>query len=250
MSVQVQRLFNGIAPRYDFLNHFLSAGRDRLWRKRAADCVQEGLAGADHAVNLLDLCGGTGDFLQAVLQRVGQRVGQKVGSLGLGQTRLGHCLIGDFAIDMLKRSQGKFAEPGPDRLGVDAMRTPFKPESFDAVFCGYGIRNLDDWRLGLNEVQRIMRPNGVFITLEFFRPETLFTRFFYGGLAPLAIPLFGGIMSRKEAYAYLVSSIRAFAPVSEYAAACKSAGFDRVQVLPCDFGITHIVVARKPAGRA
>lgn len=243
MGEQVRQLFNGIAPRYDFLNHFLSAGRDRIWRLRAADCVEKGLKPvAGQPVNLLDLCGGTGDFLQAVLQRLAKNPQEK---LSLNQV-----VIGDFALDMLKRSQSKFAEPVPKRLGVDAMRTPFKASSFDAVFCGYGVRNLDDWRAGMQEVKRILRPNGVFITLEFFRPETLFTRFFYGGLAPLAIPLLGGIMSRKEAYAYLVESIRAFTPVSEYASACEKAGYTGVQILPCDFGITHIVVAHKPESAA
>jgi len=235
MSVFVQRLFDGIAPRYDTLNHLLSAGRDKAWRKRAAtlaalvDCVEP--------PQILDLCGGTGDFLRAVRRELTEKNRQ-----GLG-------VVGDFSLPMLKMAKSKFTpnETQVSRVGVDALHLPFRPAVFNAIFCGYGIRNLDDWRQGIRHIHAALKPGGTFVTLEFFRPETAFTRFFYGALAPLAIPFIGGLMSRKEAYRYLVESIQAFAPVSSYAQACREAGFSSVAVEACDLGVTHIVVARKSA---
>ncbi len=231
MNVTVKRLFDGIATRYDTLNHLLSAGRDKAWRRDAA-----ALADLRGSPAILDLCGGTGDFLHSILQ----------GASGQSKETLG--IVADFSLPMLRGSRGKFAQTSArvQRAGVDALALPFKPNSFDAVFCGYGIRNLDDWHRGLQAIHQVLKPGGVFITLEFFRPETLFTRLFYGVIAPLAIPLIGGLMSRKAAYEYLVSSIRAFAPVEDYAEGCRSLGFQKVSVKACDFGITHIVIARKP----
>jgi demethylmenaquinone methyltransferase / 2-methoxy-6-polyprenyl-1,4-benzoquinol methylase len=236
MSLKVQNLFNGIAPRYDFLNHFLSAGRDIQWRKQAAQLASPFLQKEGKGPDILDLCGGTGDFLAAVLKELPKA------------SQGGMHLIGDFSLNMLRGTGNKFAhlQTQPTRMGVDALHPPFRKHSFDAVFCGYGIRNLDDWRQGVKEIGSLLRPGGLFVTLEFFRPETFFTRFFYSGLAPFAIPFFASQMSRKDAYEYLVSSIRAFSPVSEYARGCAELGFQSVQTIPCDFGITHIVLARKP----
>lgn len=231
MSVTVKRLFDGIATRYDTLNHLLSAGRDKAWRRDAA-----AMAGLRGSPAILDLCGGTGDFLHSIL----------LGPSGQSAATLG--VVADFSLPMLRGSRGKFTKTPAlvQRAGVDALALPFKANSFDAVFCGYGIRNLDDWRAGVQAIHRVLKPGGVFITLEFFRPETMFTRLFYGVLAPLAIPLIGGLMSRKSAYEYLVASIRAFALVGDYAEGCRSLGFHQVSVKPCDFGITHIVMAQKP----
>ncbi len=108
------------------------------------------------------------------------------------------------------------------------------------------MRNLDSVEGGIEAIGRLLKPGGMFITLEFFRPTTAFTRFFYHGLAPLSIPVLGWLFSsRRQAYAYLVDSIRRFQSVREYRDGFRGRGFREVDVIPCDFGISHIVTAVK-----
>jgi demethylmenaquinone methyltransferase/2-methoxy-6-polyprenyl-1,4-benzoquinol methylase len=234
MGLAIQRMFDGIARRYDFLNHFLSAGRDRAWRRRAAACLR-----GNAPLRVLDLCGGTGDFWKTWAESEGTRA---PGSRGV---------IADFSWPMLKEAQRKLAPAGargphPLLVRMDALHPCFKDGSFDAVLCAYGMRNLDSLEGGIDAIGRLLKPGGIFITLEFFRPTTAFTRFFYHGLAPLCIPFLGWFFSsRRQAYAYLVDSIRRFRSVREYRDGFRGHGFRDVAVIPCDFGISHIVTAVK-----
>jgi len=240
MGLAIQRMFDGIARRYDFLNHFLSAGRDRAWRRRAAACLK-----GDAPLRVLDLCGGTGDFWKTWAETQGARA---PGSRGV---------IADFSLPMLREAQRKLApgrQPagaggrggGPALVRMDALHPCFKEGSFDAVLCAYGMRNLDSVSGGIDAIGKLLKPGGLFITLEFFRPTNAFTRFFYHGLAPLCIPLLGWFFSsRRQAYAYLVDSIRRFQSVREYRDSFRGRGFRDVAIIPCDFGISHIVTAVK-----
>lgn len=243
MGIAIQHMFDGIARRYDFLNHFLSAGRDRAWRRRAASLLTR-----NGPVRVLDLCGGTGDFWKTWID-----------SRPAGEKSVG--VIADFSMGMLSQARLKFTgagataahpkgrkpeEPVPALVRMDALRPCFKEGIFDAVLCAYGMRNLDSLDSGIDAVGRLLKPGGVFITLEFFRPTTVFTRFFYHGLAPLSIPLLGWFFSsRRQAYAYLVDSIRGFVSAGEYRECFRGRGFRDVAVMPCDFGISHIVTAVK-----
>ncbi|HLP40988.1 MAG TPA: ubiquinone/menaquinone biosynthesis methyltransferase [Fibrobacteria bacterium] len=245
MGIAIQNMFDGIAGRYDFLNRFLSAGRDRVWRRKAA----ERLMGRG-ARNLLDLCGGTGDFWHSWIEaeaRTGNaaEIEQAAASRSFG-------VIADFSLPMLLEARRKFVasapagRPRPALVRMDALHPCFKEGRFDAVICAYGMRNLDSLGLGLDQITSVLKPGGVFVTLEFFRPTTLFTRFFYGVMAPLAIPFLGWLFSsRRQAYAYLVDSIRRFCSVWEYRERSRQQGFRDVEVIPCDFGISHIVTAVK-----
>jgi demethylmenaquinone methyltransferase/2-methoxy-6-polyprenyl-1,4-benzoquinol methylase len=95
-------------------------------------------------------------------------------------------------------------------------------------------------------VRDLLTPEGSFVTLEFFRPEGLFARFFYGALAPVFIPFAGAAFgSRRAAYEYLVQSVRRFRSAKEYAALCREAGFGEVRIRALDGGIAHIIVACK-----
>lgn len=233
MGLAIQRMFDGIARRYDFLNHFLSAGRDKAWRRRAAACLR-----GEGNLRVLDLCGGTGDFWKTWAESAGARA---AGSRGI---------IADFSLPMLKEAQRKLSGGGPAGrpalVRMDALRPCFKEGAFDAVLCAYGMRNLDSLAGGIDAIGGLLKPGGLFITLEFFRPTTAFTRFFYHGLAPLCIPLLGWFFSsRRQAYAYLVDSIRRFQSVREYGDGFRGRGFRDVAIIPCDFGISHIVTAVK-----
>jgi demethylmenaquinone methyltransferase / 2-methoxy-6-polyprenyl-1,4-benzoquinol methylase len=236
MGIAIQHMFDGIARRYDFLNHFLSAGRDKAWRRKAARLLRGG-----PAMRVLDLCGGTGDFWKTWRDQ----------QSGSNPIRRPFGVIADFSLPMLMEARRKFSAQGrleevPPIVRMDALKPCFKPGTFDAVICAYGMRNLDSVGSGMDEVGRLLKPGGMFITLEFFRPTTFFTRFFYNGLAPLSIPFLGWFFSsRREAYAYLVDSIRGFKSVSEYGDCARGRGFQDVRVIPCDFGISHIVTAVK-----
>lgn len=242
MGIAIQHMFDGIASRYDFLNRFLSAGRDRAWRRKAAEKLRgRGVS------RVLDLCGGTGDFWNSWVEAEAAADSsrhEKAPTLGV---------IADFSLPMLLEARRKFlstpaveGRPRPALVRMDALHPCFKDGRFDAVICAYGMRNLDSLGMGLDRITQVLKPGGIFITLEFFRPTTAFTRFFYGVLAPLSIPILGGLFSsRRQAYAYLVDSIRRFCSVWEYRDRSRKQGFRDVDVFPCDFGISHIVTAVK-----
>jgi demethylmenaquinone methyltransferase/2-methoxy-6-polyprenyl-1,4-benzoquinol methylase len=201
MSGAIQSMFDAIAGRYDLLNRVLSAGRDVAWRRKAVRLLPPSVLGP--AARVLDLCGGTGDFT-AALRRAGSRAG---------------FLLGDFSRPMLVRALPKKLAALP--VVLDALAPPVKPSTLDAVLCGFGMRNLDDTEAGVRAVHALLKPGGTFVTLEFFRPTGWFARFFYGGLAPLFIPLTGRALgSRRTAYAYLVDSVRGFRSAEEYAGPC------------------------------
>jgi len=220
MSEAVRTMFDRISPRYDLLNHVLSGRRDIAWRKTAVAHLPA------RPSRVLDLCGGTGDFLLTA---------RRAGRAGPGSR------VADFAFGMMRPLPSKGL---PSGIQADALRLPFRDASFDAATCGFGMRNLDDLRAGAVEVRRVLKPGGTFATLEFFRPETLVARTFYSGIAPLAIPLVGGLLgSRKEAYEYLVTSIRRFAKVGEYGQILSESGYRVTTLKALDFGLCHLVVA-------
>lgn len=222
MSLSVQRMFDSIAGKYDFLNHFLSGGRDIAWRKKACRSLPTDFNG-----KVIDSCGGTGDFLNQ-LQK------ERPGSNGI---------VVDFSINMLEIGKKKYSDLS--MVQVDALELPFFNDRFDAMLNGFGMRNLDDLAKGIAEATRVIKPNGYFVTLEFFKPSNFFTKFFYGVLAPILIPLFGAIFSKKkDAYQYLVRSIRGFVDVKEYVKLCEQAGWEVVKVQSCDFGLAHSVTLK------
>lgn len=226
MISPVRKMFDGIAHRYDFLNHALSLFRDVAWRRACCRSLKKRVA-QDACV--LDLCGGTGDFVITYENLV-------------GTPKL--ALVGDFSFGMLSKLNGKTTVPA---LQIDAMSMPFQNGTFDVVLNGFGMRNLPDARKGLEETFRVLAPRGYFVTLEFFSPENIFNKFFYGILAPFFIPIVGALFSgKKEAYEYLVNSVLHFLKVTEYAAMAREVGFEVVYVKACDFGIAYRVLLSKP----
>jgi len=223
LSQAVREMFDRISGRYDTLNHVLSVRRDLAWRRTSVGFLPNGRG------RILDLCGGTGDFLIAA------RGANKASEASL---------VADFAYRMMLPLPSKGLPPG---VQADALRLPFRDGSFDAVLCGFGMRNLDHTGDGISEVLRVLKPGGTFVTLEFFKPETPVARFFYGGVAPLLMPAAGVVFgSSREAYEYLVRSIRRFLPVGAYADLLRERGFLDPKIKTFDLGICHAVAARKP----
>lgn len=224
MMSPVRKMFDGIANRYDFLNHFLSCGQDILWRRACCSEIRRLRPGK----RLLDLCGGTGDF--AVTYEKFNGV-QDV------------AILGDFSYGMLMGAAGKNTAAVPVQL--DAMKMPFADGSFDVILNGFGMRNLPDAEGGLKESARVLSAGGYLQVLEFFSPRNVFNKFFYKVLAPLFIPVLGAFFSKRDAYEYLVNSIIRFLPVKDFVALAERNGFELVHVKPCFFGVAYRVLLRR-----
>jgi len=212
-------MFDRIAPTYDLLNRLMSAGMDRRWRARAISEVASAPAGP-----VLDLCAGTMD-LTAMLAKV--RPDDRVVAV-------------DFAPAMLEA--GRHKVPRAEVVVADAASLPFEDASFSAVVCGFGIRNLADPATGAREALRVLRPGGVFVTLELFRPTRPATRAFHRAYATLVLPALGGWVSGdRPAYEYLARSMAGFLARQEYERMLLGVGFAHVRGSDLTLGIASVV---------
>jgi ubiquinone/menaquinone biosynthesis methyltransferase len=223
----IRSMFDRIAPRYDVLNRLLSAGIDQSWRERA---VLE-LHGAPPGP-LLDSCAGTLDLTVLLRREFPNR----------------RIVAADFAVEMLERGRGKV--PDAEVVVGDALALPFEAATFAGMICGFGMRNLEDVRRGIQEARRVLKPGGVFVTLEFFRPERPMTKAFHAAYANVVLPTVGGLVSGdRSAYAYLAQSMKDFASRSAYEDMLRDGGFAFVQRSDLTLGIASIIRAEVPRTR-
>ena len=198
----VRTMFDRIAPVYDAMNHVMTAGLDRRWRRETARAV------VSPGDRVLDACCGTGDLALADLRAGGARV------TGL-----------DFSEQMLERARAKSS--AVEWVQGDALALPFADDSFDAATVGFGVRNLDDLESGLRELRRVLRPGGRVGILEITRPRGVlrpFYKLWFDGLVPLA----GKLLPGGSAYTYLPASVRRFPEAKDFAELMRSTGFDHV----------------------
>jgi len=245
-------MFDAIAERYDFLNHLLSAGLDRQWRKRAVGAL--GLTGREV---VLDLCTGTADLALAATS--GRPPAKRV--VGI-----------DFSAAMLQIGKEKVRRAGPSVRGAgpagpalhgpalhtpgratpialvrgDATRIPLGDASVDAATIGFGIRNVEQPAAACRELLRVLRPGGTLVILEFSLPRSAALRNFYLWYFRKVLPLIGRLVSRHpSAYSYLPESVQSFPSPDEFSRQLREAGFGTVRAIPLSFGIVSMFVARK-----
>jgi demethylmenaquinone methyltransferase/2-methoxy-6-polyprenyl-1,4-benzoquinol methylase len=214
-SRQVREMFTRIAPRYDLLNHLLSAQMDRLWRARTARALKAILERPDAVV--LDLCCGTGDLAFALQRKAKARI---IGA--------------DFSHPMLVRAREKAAVANGNApipfLEADALRLPFPDRSFNLVTTAFGFRNLANYEGGLNEIFRVLKPGATLGILEFTDPAPGFWGDAYRLYTRTVLPKIGGwISGDAEAYSYLPRSVGRFFRPEELASVLKKVGYDQVR---------------------
>lgn len=227
---RIEGMFDAIAPRYDFLNHLLSAGIDRRWRSHAIRALE--LTGTER---VLDLCTGTADLAIAARQ---------------ARPGAAHVLGLDFAGAMLAVGAEKIRQAGlSDRIALvrgDAMRIPVGEGAFDAVTIAFGIRNVEDPEVVIHDIARVLRPGGRLIVLEFSIPTTPLFRAVYLSYFRHILPRIGRAVSRHNAaYAYLPASVGAFASPEMFMNLLRKHGFHAVSADPLTFGSVYLYTATR-----
>lgn len=222
---KVSALFARIAPRYDLINDLQSFGLHRLWKRRAI-----ALGAVRPGERALDVCCGTGDLAFA-LARAGARV------TGL-----------DFSAPMLEVARRRAGRAGPvEFLQGDALRLPFADATFDVLTVGYGLRNLADWRAGLDEMIRVARPGARLLALDFGKPDNALWRGLYFTYLRLFVPLLGlTVCGDAHAYAYILESLKHYPAQRGVEAHLREKGLAGVRTVNLLGGVMSINFAAVP----
>lgn len=215
----VQKMFAGISRRYDFLNHLLSLGLDKYWRRFAVSKLPAGY--------VIDVCSGTGDVAIEVSKK--NRV-----------------IASDFCNEMLQLCMQKIKDEGLSNIICiqnDAENLSFKNGVFDGAIVAFGIRNVADIGKALSEMNRVVKIGGRVVILEFSLPENVFFKSLYYIYFKKILPTIGALVSRKKgAYSYLPSSVMAFPKRNEFVGFMKNAGISKVEYFDLTFGIVTVYV--------
>ncbi|HEV2984075.1 MAG TPA: bifunctional demethylmenaquinone methyltransferase/2-methoxy-6-polyprenyl-1,4-benzoquinol methylase UbiE [Vicinamibacterales bacterium] len=227
---RIAGMFDAIARRYDLLNHVLSGGIDRRWRKRAIRSLA--LTGTER---VLDLCTGTGDLAVAAA-RARPSAARVVGI--------------DFAGAMLQVGREKLRKADLDArimlVRGDATRLPLDEGVMDAITIGFGIRNVEDMEGACREMRRVLKPGGRLAILEFAVPTVPGVSALYLWYLHHVLPRIGRAISRHHAaYGYLTASIDAFSTPDEFVKILRQGGFMAVSAVPLTFGSVILYTARR-----
>lgn len=216
----VQRMFDAVASRYDFLNHFLSLGIDFYWRHQALKFI-------NFTMNprLLDLATGTGDVAVMAVKR-GAR---KVIGVDLSHNML---IFGNKKIDKKELKESIFMVCG------EGEQLPLPDQSVDAATIAFGIRNVEDIQKTLNEMSRVLSDSGIVVVLEFSKPTWPVIRQLYHLYFMYILPHIGSLISSdKKAYHYLPHSVLNFPEREDFKKMLARAGFSDVRYFDMTFGI-------------
>lgn len=225
----VKSMFDSIAWRYDFLNHFLSAGVDRSWRKKAIAIIKR------HKNNpeILDVATGTADLALTALRLDPKKI------TGI-----------DISEKMLAIGKEKIRKLGFEKkielLYGDSENIPFPENSFDVAMAAFGVRNFADPVTGLKEMNRVLRTDGMIMVLEFSKPGNSLFKSVYNFYFRRVLPFFGRMFSKdKSAYSYLPESVMKFPDNKEFMELLEKAGFSDVRQRRLTGGIASIYTGFK-----
>lgn len=225
----MEAMFNSIASRYDFLNHFLSLGIDRLWRQRMVRMIAKG-----SPKKVLDIATGTADLSICLAKR------SKNSSIAGVDISANMLEIGKKKVDKKRLSHQIELQKG------SAMALPFPNSSFNCVMVAFGARNFEDLSKGFSEANRVLKNGGSFFVLEFSMPTNRIVRGLYGFYFNRVLPFLGAKVSgNSNAYRYLPSSVGQFPYGEQFAKALKEANFEECWFIPLWFGIATIYVGTK-----
>lgn len=226
---QVAGMFNNIAHSYDFLNHVLSLGIDKLWRNRAIREMRK-----TNPQHILDVATGTGDFAIAAARKLKP---QSIIGIDISENMLA---VGRQKIAKLKLDTCIHLEYG------DCEALQFPDNSFDASLTGFGVRNFEDLQKGLQEIVRVLKPGATAYILEFSMPQAFIVKQLYVAYFKYILPFVGRVFSKDtSAYTYLFDSVQAFPYGEAFANQARKAGFEHTKCIPMSFGITTLYVCKK-----
>mgnify|MGYP002725538344 CR=1 FL=1 len=225
---KVRAMFNDIAPKYDFLNHFLSAGIDIRWRKK----VRRLLANVKPK-RILDVATGTGDL-----------------AIELSKLNADQITGVDIATEMLEIGREKIIakrlENIIDLQEGDAENLKFSDNIFDAITVAFGVRNFENLNSGLKEMHRVLKPGGIVAVLEFSKPKGFPVKQLYNFYFSRILPIMGKTVSKSNAaYTYLPDSVRGFAEDQSFLAELAKAGFKEAKQNRLTMGIATLYYATK-----
>lgn len=231
-KAQVRSMFDHIAPRYDFMNRFLSAGIDVRWRRKAIQLFRE-----DRPETLLDVATGTGDMalMAARILKPRQITGIDISEkmLEIGRKKIEKEELGTKIV----------------LAGGDGETINFPDNSFDGVMVAFGVRNFEHLEKGLAEILRVLKPGARLVVLEFSKPRLPGIRSLYnlymGVIAPQMAKWF---KQDKKAYQYLNDSAKAFPDRQQFDDILKQSGYSDTKWKPLSLGICCIYSGRKPKG--
>jgi demethylmenaquinone methyltransferase/2-methoxy-6-polyprenyl-1,4-benzoquinol methylase len=221
---KVRMMFDAIARRYDFLNTVLSCGLHRVWESRLVRELPGGSGG-----RCLDLCTGTGALVPLLVRRYSEVVGI------------------DISTEMLNVARRRWSSlPNVTWCEGDAQSLACRDGEFDAVTVAYGVRNWPDFRVGLAEVLRVVRPGGCVGILEFGQPRNAVWRWCFSLYSRYVIPTLGGLVSGTRApYEYLPRTSAVFPCGEDFEVVLKEVGFSGVRRISLLGGVAHIYIASK-----
>jgi demethylmenaquinone methyltransferase/2-methoxy-6-polyprenyl-1,4-benzoquinol methylase len=226
---QVSKMFDSIAHKYDFLNHFLSLGIDKFWRRKAIRLLAE-----SNPQLILDVATGTADVAILTARMVPE---SKITGI-------------DISPQMLQVGRNKILKENlQDRIDLidgDAEKLPFGDNIFDAVTVAYGVRNFEDLEAGLGEINRVLKKNGKLVVIEFSKPTVFPVKQLYYLYFKYILPLIGKVTSKDpKAYRYLFESVQAFPDGKDFISILKKTGFNQNQCISLTLGICSIYIGTK-----
>ncbi|MFY0687306.1 MAG: bifunctional demethylmenaquinone methyltransferase/2-methoxy-6-polyprenyl-1,4-benzoquinol methylase UbiE [Cyclobacteriaceae bacterium] len=225
---QVAEMFDNISSKYDFLNHFLSLGIDIAWRKKAIKMLR-----ADQPKQILDVATGTGDFA--------------IEALALNPDKVTGV---DISAGMLEVGREKLEKKGlKDKIVLiqaDSEGLPFDDNMFDAIIVAFGVRNFEHLEKGLEDMQRVLKPGGKMIILEFSKPKMFPFRQIYQFYFKWILPKIGQLVSKDNAaYTYLPDSVQAFPDGDKFLDILQKVGLQNTKCRSLTLGISSIYSGEK-----